>query len=132
MYKLCAAIVAVAAAGIAGAFFQPHADAQETEEKPSPIYTWTTPAQSGYYQLLGADKPGTWQIVEADRRVLLLNTANGETYHLAEADGGLTWKEIPRPRAAAPTVLPRSRIVPLPLPQPGPESVTPPDENTDK
>ncbi|MCB9895971.1 MAG: hypothetical protein H6839_16175 [Planctomycetes bacterium] len=54
-------------------------------------------AEMPMMRMQGAPQPGTWQIVTVRERALLLNTATGETFTLADGDGGLRWQPIPRP-----------------------------------
>lgn len=102
MVKLIAAFVAVVAAGLAGALMQPQAGAQEPDKLPgdvtrAPVQLTPTSA-SGHYALLGAEERGTWQIIELEQHVILLNSANGQTYHLVSQGDNLKWKLIPRPQ----------------------------------
>lgn len=135
MHRLIAAAAAVLLSGVIGALSISGTEAQERGQWPEPVpaphpgfippVQPPSPARLGHapdfaelvpgqVQMLRVQpEAGTWQIVAAKDATLLLNTATGETFRLAEKDGNFAWKPIerPMPRADAPP-MPRLREMP--------------------
>jgi len=126
MYKLVAAVTAVLVSGVIGAFTLQSSEAQMAprvvESEPVkelylevvPEQRWqrdTQPLQFEVFRQQG--QPGTWQIITNKEATILLNTASGETFFLAEREGNYAWKPIERPipRAEVPA-MPRLREMP--------------------
>ena len=104
MTKWIAALVAIFAAGICGAFLVPQAEAQRALAAEAAEPATHAPEDDFVQMRPGArpempphGMPGTWQIAETKRETLLLNTATGETYRLEGLEGKLRWTPIPRP-----------------------------------
>lgn len=141
MYKIVAAVAAVLLSGVVGGLALPSSDAQsaprvrvaetrpaaETEviELVEEDGVWLQArrgeaapraAEFAPLQVTRGGQAGTWQIVTNRDITILLNTATGETFHLAEKEGHLAWKPIDRPMPCAEMpALPRLREMP-PMP----------------
>lgn len=144
MYKIVAAVAAVLLSGVVGGLTLPSSDAQSAprvrmvETRPAAESevielveedgVWLQArrgeaapraAEFAPLQVMRGGQAGTWQIVTNRDVTILLNTATGETFHLAEKEGHLAWKPIERPgtRAEMPA-LPRMREMPGMPPMP--------------